>query len=186
MTKGMIYLIQPVELVGTKRYKVGLSNEPTLDRCRKGYKNGSRYLLIMECDDSLRLENTIKREFKKKYKLIAGSEYFEGNEREMLRDFVKMVMDHKFIDNDHTTNNPTGKKICDDNISCFIDEFYEITGNKNDYVSKYDFVSLYRCYHCKKFDLCYIISCVKSLCIEYDGSKRINGKTGFFLGIREL
>ena len=51
MNKGIIYLIQPVELVGTNRYKLGCSKNTNLERCKKGYKNGSRYLSIMECDE---------------------------------------------------------------------------------------------------------------------------------------
>ncbi len=38
MNKGIIYLIQPCELVGTSRYKIGCSRNPNLDRCKNGYK----------------------------------------------------------------------------------------------------------------------------------------------------
>ena len=31
---GIVYLVQPAELVGTDRYKVGGSNKPTLDRLK--------------------------------------------------------------------------------------------------------------------------------------------------------
>lgn len=104
MAKGIIYLIQPAELVGTNRYKIGLSKDPTLDRCKKGYKNGSRYLLIMECDNPLILEDIIKREFRKKYKLIAGREYFEGDETNMTNDFIKLFAFHQEQDNEITNN----------------------------------------------------------------------------------
>ena len=33
MSKGIIYFIQPAEIVGTYRFK-----NPDLDRCNKGYK----------------------------------------------------------------------------------------------------------------------------------------------------
>lgn len=32
MNKGIIYLIQPSELVGTNRYKIGCSTKTSLDR----------------------------------------------------------------------------------------------------------------------------------------------------------
>ena len=59
--RGIIYLIQPSELVGTNRYKIGMSNNPDLERCKNGYKKGSRYLSIMECNDPLILEGNIKK-----------------------------------------------------------------------------------------------------------------------------
>jgi hypothetical protein len=37
MDKGIIYLIQPAELIGTNRYKIGMSNKLNLDRCKTGY-----------------------------------------------------------------------------------------------------------------------------------------------------
>ena len=49
MNTGIIYLIQPAELINTGRYKVGMSYSDTLDRCKNGYLRGSRYLCIMEC-----------------------------------------------------------------------------------------------------------------------------------------
>ena len=66
MSKGLIYLIQPAELVETDRYKIGMSNNPNLDRCKNGYKKGSRYICIMECDEPLILERNIKKQFNKK------------------------------------------------------------------------------------------------------------------------
>lgn len=104
MSKGIIYLIQPAELIGTNRYKIGLSKVPTLDRCKKGYKNGSRYLLVMECDNPSILENTIKREFKEKYELVAGKEYFGGDEIDMRNDFIKFFTHHQMKNNETMDN----------------------------------------------------------------------------------
>jgi hypothetical protein len=94
MNVGIIYLIQPAELLGTSRYKVGCSKKNTLDRCRS-YKKGSRYIAILEVVDPLLIEKDIKEHFTKKFKLIAGTEYFEGEERIMLSDFLKKVFRHK-------------------------------------------------------------------------------------------
>ncbi len=68
-TKGIIYLIQPSELVGTNRYKIGCSTKPSLERCNS-YKNGTRYLCVMECDEPYKLETIIKNEFNKYFKSI--------------------------------------------------------------------------------------------------------------------
>ena len=101
MNKGIIYLIQPCELVGTNRYKIGCSKQNNLDRCKKGYKIGSRYICIMECVNALLLEKNIKKFFNNKFKLIGGNEYFEGNE------FLKKVNEHK----ENEENNVFNEKI---------------------------------------------------------------------------
>ena len=90
--KGIIYLIQPAELINCNRYKIGCSKSPTLDRCKKGYKIGSRYLCIFECEDPIALEKIIKEQFKLKFKLIAGFEYFEGDENLMINLFVEIFL----------------------------------------------------------------------------------------------
>lgn len=95
MLKGIIYFIQPSELVGTNRYKIGCSKSPDLERCNKGYKKGSRYIYIMECNNPLILEKNIKDEFNKLFKLIAGNEYFEGNEYIMKKTFLKIVEEYE-------------------------------------------------------------------------------------------
>ena len=90
---GIIYLIQPSELVGTNRYKIGMSKNPNLDRC-KSYKLGSRYLCIMECTEPSILELNMKQEFKKIFSLIAGTEYFEGSEKLLLTKFIECTYKH--------------------------------------------------------------------------------------------
>lgn len=56
--KGIIYFVQPAELVGTDRYKIGCSKKPKLDRCKNGYRNGTRYLSIMKYVNILYVLNT--------------------------------------------------------------------------------------------------------------------------------
>jgi hypothetical protein len=94
-THGIIYLIQPAELVNTNKFKFGCSKSATLDRCTKGYKKGSRYLHISECTHPIKLENMIKKEFNEKYTLICGNEFFEGDEDDIVSTFVELVMKHK-------------------------------------------------------------------------------------------
>lgn len=92
--KGIIYFIQPAELVGTDRYKIGCSKINNLKRCNS-YRKGSRYICIMECNDILVLESKIKKVFKEKYKLCAGTEYFIGNEEKMFKTFINLVIEFK-------------------------------------------------------------------------------------------
>jgi hypothetical protein len=91
MSKGILYLIQPCELVGTNRYKIGCSKSPNLDRCKNGYNKGSRFICIMECDNPLVLEKNIKEKFNKLFKLISGTEYFGGDEKDMLKEFIEII-----------------------------------------------------------------------------------------------
>jgi hypothetical protein len=100
MNKGIIYLIQPCELIGTSRYKIGCSKTPDLDRCKNGYKKGSRYICIMECIDPILLETNIKEQFNKTFILIAGNEYYEGNETDMHKLFIDIFFNHKNSIND--------------------------------------------------------------------------------------
>ena len=46
MKCGIIYLLQPAELVGTDRFKFGCSTNNNLDRCKNGYKKGTVKCLI--------------------------------------------------------------------------------------------------------------------------------------------
>jgi len=85
--KGIVYFIQPVELIGTGRYKIGHSSKTTLERCNTGYKKGSRYINIQECFEPFKLETKLKLEFKNKFTLIGGTEYFAGNEQQMKKLF---------------------------------------------------------------------------------------------------
>ena len=94
MNKGIIYLVQPVELVGTQRYKPGFSNSPNLKGLNR-YKKGVRYLRIAEVDEAKKLKTKILNEFKKRFKLIAGNEYFEGDEIAIIDVFDEEVRKHR-------------------------------------------------------------------------------------------
>jgi len=86
METGIIYLIQPAELLGTNRYKIGCSKKNNLKRCSNGYKKGSRYMCIMECNKPLILEKKIINKFNEKFKKICGNEFFEGEEKEIIKE----------------------------------------------------------------------------------------------------
>ena len=137
MNTGIIYLIQPAELVGTNRYKIGMSNCPDLDRCKNGYLKGSRYICIMECDNPLEIEKNIKDEFSKKFKLIAGKEYYEGNEQDILFSFVNIIFKNKNI-NFENNNNLEEENIKIDEDNNDIDLIIDNINNKylsNNYIN---------------------------------------------------
>ena len=123
MNKGIVYLIQPAELVGTNRYKFGCSSNPDLERCRNGYKKGSRYLCIMECIEPFILEKKIKIEFDNKFKLIAGNEYYKGNENKIVNIFMTTVNKHKnkydnnSMSDDNNSMSDDNNSMSDDNNS---------------------------------------------------------------------
>jgi hypothetical protein len=95
MNKGIIYLIQPCEFINSNIYKIGCSSKADLSRCKNGYGKGTRYICIQECNNPFELEKNIKNSFNNKYKLYKGKEYFEGNEKSMYDEFIKILTEHK-------------------------------------------------------------------------------------------
>lgn len=120
MNKGIIYFLQPSELVGTNRYKIGCSRSLDLRRCNNGYRKGSIYICIMQCVNPFILEKNIKKEFKKEFKLISGTEYFEGNEKIMVKKFKEIINEYEktndFDINDDNSDNDVNDNL-DDEIS---------------------------------------------------------------------
>jgi hypothetical protein len=114
MNIGIVYFIQPAELIGTNHYKVGFSRNTKLERLISGYKNGSRYIIILECNEPYMLEMTIKKEFKKKFILIAGTEYFKGDEEIMAQEFIKLKFEHDIL---LKTKNISSTPIINNNVS---------------------------------------------------------------------
>ncbi len=92
-----VYLIQPVELVSTTRFKIGMSSLSNLNRLRS-YKNGTKYLMVIECDDVAFVEQKLIKEFRRQFKLIGGNEYFEcGSESNAMNAFIKVLIQCKRI-----------------------------------------------------------------------------------------
>lgn len=96
MNKGLIYFVQPAELIGTNRYKIGCSAKASIERL-KDYRKGTRLILAMECTNPFGLESKIKTSFDAKFKLIAGNEFFEGDEIIMKEEFLQIFNQHEGI-----------------------------------------------------------------------------------------
>lgn len=93
-----VYLIQPTELIGTNRYKVGCSVKQDLyQRIKTGYLKGTEIIILFKCIDSLYIEKKIKNFFNSKFKLIAGKEYYEGDIEEMKREFINIIYNNDLV-----------------------------------------------------------------------------------------
>ena len=102
--KGLLYLIQPAELVGTQRYKIGYSKNNDLTKFRKDYKKGSRFLDIYEYDRSPLLVREIRNDFNNKFKLVAGRTYYEGNENDIKKNFNTIINKYSYANNINSRN----------------------------------------------------------------------------------
>lgn len=96
MNKGIIYFIQPEELIDTNRYKIGCSSKNTTQRL-KSYHKGSRIIFVSECNEPFKLEKYILEIFNQKFEKIAGNEYFQGNEEELKNEFIKCVLEYNNV-----------------------------------------------------------------------------------------
>jgi hypothetical protein len=91
---GLLYFIQPAELVGTTRYKIGRSSKNDLSRLR-AYRTGTRMILILECENDIQIEAMLIDAFNSQFPRVAGKEWFEGNEKDMRALFYDIVMQNE-------------------------------------------------------------------------------------------
>ena len=93
---GIIYLIQPFEFINTNIYKIGCSKNENMSRIIKGYKSGSTVHCVFKCNEHFKLEKIIINEFKIKFKLAQGREYFEGNFTEIYKIFFDITFNYNY------------------------------------------------------------------------------------------
>jgi hypothetical protein len=94
---AIFYFIQPAELVGTDRYKIGCARNGSRLTCGH-YISESRIIIVLECMKPFEFEQNIKKRFNEKCKLIAGKEYFQGNETEMKKEIYDIFFNFKEIE----------------------------------------------------------------------------------------
>jgi len=102
--KGLLYLIQPAELVGTQRYKIGYSKNNDIAKFRKDYKKGSRILDVYEYERAPLLVSEIRNSFNNKFKLVAGRTYYEGNENDIKKNFNTIINSYSSKNNINSQN----------------------------------------------------------------------------------
>jgi len=96
MTKGLVYLLQPAELVDTDRYKIGCSNLPNNSRLQN-YKVGTIYYYVIKCDNASIIEDKLKKKFSEQFILFTGKEYFKGDIEEMKKCFISVIKGENII-----------------------------------------------------------------------------------------
>jgi hypothetical protein len=138
MNDGIIYLIQPTELISTNRYKIGCSRKIDLSRIND-YNKGTRILCVMNCDKPFKLEKYMKLKFLEKFKLIGGKEYFEAEEKEMIYYFTDIVINHMknniiYENNEDNEDEQENKEENDkiNKLKDFINGFYETNDVKKE------------------------------------------------------
>lgn len=100
-----IYLVQPVILQNTNRYKIGVSSLSNLSRL-KAYGNGTRYLTILECENPFKIEKELIKKFNLLFKKIGGNEYFQVDidEAELIKLFIDFVLNFNIIKDEQLIN----------------------------------------------------------------------------------
>ena len=88
-----LYLLHTREFVSTDKpiFKLGRSNQ--LDNRVKQYPNGSKIMLMIKCKNSKSCESNLINLFKSKFiqQTYYGTEYFEGNYVDMIKEICNYV-----------------------------------------------------------------------------------------------
>lgn len=90
---GSVYFIQPPEYIGTNTYKIGRSRYKDFERINQYTKNKKKADPIAhnQCNYYWFMEKALKEEFKKKFTLVKGSEYFAGDKAKMMMVYSSVV-----------------------------------------------------------------------------------------------
>ena len=84
---GIVYLVQPVQLVDTDRYKLGCSRESGTKRVDVGYNDGTVVHIVEHVDNPFEVERTLVQRFNELFRCVGGREYFAGDIKQMLKCF---------------------------------------------------------------------------------------------------
>ena len=90
--EGVVYLIQPADLVGTDLYEIGCSENKFLEGYKKCYKQGTRFISKCECNDPFAVKDVVRTYFITKFNLLEDKDYFEGNEADIIKAFNDIVV----------------------------------------------------------------------------------------------
>lgn len=98
---AFIYLVQSAEDANTSIYKIGRSSQQGGDGRRisrlHSYPVGTMIEMVIRVrtDHVVEVEDAIKQTFKTKFRLVKGSEWFEGNVIHMRKDILALVDEYE-------------------------------------------------------------------------------------------
>ena len=75
-------------------YKVGKSDQKGMNRL-KDYHKECEIILVIACEDSLKIEAELLKRFKQKYTLYTHREYFVGDKYQMMDDIIEVVRNER-------------------------------------------------------------------------------------------
>ena len=90
---GKIYLLETNLYTKDSNhvYKLGRSDQPGLKRL-KDYEKDYEILIVIACNDSIKVEAELIKLFIKKYKKHLKNEYFVGDKNQMMDDIIEIVL----------------------------------------------------------------------------------------------
>lgn len=90
---GLVYLVQPSELKGTDRYKIGCSHNDGVGRITSGYNLTTVTFLVENVDNPFEVEKRLVHAFAQRFHQLPGSrEYFSGNIIDMMTCFRAILV----------------------------------------------------------------------------------------------
>jgi len=97
---GIIYLLQPAQLIMLNGYKIGYTLSDDFRRFNS-YHCGSKLIYAIRCKNVIELEKELKKKLPTKFKLLSGRKYFTCVNDELSEMFLNITMEH--IKNPNTT-----------------------------------------------------------------------------------
>ena len=137
-------------------YKLGRSK--TLDNRVKQYPNGSKILFMMNCINSILLESILIKLFKTKYvqQTLYGTEYFLGNQKEMIKDIINCILTQDIPIVLNTNNNTIPNTNINTITNCVPNTITNCVPNVKQYIPK-SFINInndrtcHKCSHVFKY-----------------------------------
>ena len=146
MSKKIVYFIQPVEFLGTNKYKIGMSQKQHFLRVYRGYGVGTKWISINEIRDPYVVEKIMKKTFNDKFERFQGNEYFLGNYEEMLVEYNTIVM--PFVLEKFETENGSNIVVMNDENDDIVKNMNTVVVTTNLKKYKIDLNVKYKCPNC--------------------------------------
>lgn len=156
--KGILYIIQTNEYIGTNIYKIGMQ-KTNLTKLEESYKD-AQIIKTIECVKPDIYDKKLKLGFANKFKQMVDSEYFEGNKNKLLDCFIDIIAKtFTEISNEYEKNKENEEKENEEKEKCIK---CEDTGLDYWGEGTYTWCNECRCIYCGK-EVC------KSDCPDFNG-----------------